>query len=113
MSDKIYSFLGLATKARKLVTGEESCERSVKSGKVCLVIVAADASDNTKKKFNDMCKYREIDIRFYGQKEFLGRYTGKEIRAVVAVLDNGFAKRLIELLDGTDLENGGRQYGEI
>ena len=59
MVERIYSFLGLATKAGKLISGEETCERALKLGKVFLVIVSDDASDNTKKKFNDMCKYRK------------------------------------------------------
>lgn len=71
MVDRIYSFLGLATKAGKELSGEETCERALKSGKVYLVIVSADASDNTKKKFNDMCSYRSVQIRFFGSKDML------------------------------------------
>ncbi|MCX7923891.1 MAG: ribosomal L7Ae/L30e/S12e/Gadd45 family protein [Clostridia bacterium] len=112
MENKIYSFLGLATKARKLVSGEDGCEKAIKSGKVFLVIVAGDASDNTKKKFTNMCKYRELEIRFFGVKELLGRYTGKEMRSVLAVADQGFAKRLIELIDAVTLESGGEIIGK-
>ena len=112
MTNKIYSFLGLATKAGKLLSGEETCERAVKSEKVCLVIVAADAANNTKKKFGDMCKYRGIQIRFFGEKELIGRYIGKKIRSVVAFSEIGFAKRIIEILDDTDLEDGGMDIGK-
>jgi ribosomal protein L7Ae-like RNA K-turn-binding protein len=113
MSDKIYSFIGLATKAGKLVSGEDGCERAIKGGKANLVIVAEDASDNTKKAFNDACKYRNVAIKFFGTKEFLGRYTGKKIRAVVAIIDNGFAKHLIEMLNVRSQEDGGGQFGKI
>ena len=107
MVDRIYSFLSLATKAGKVVSGEETCERSLKSGKVFLVIVAVDASDNTKKKFSDMCKYRSIDIRYFGEKKLLGRYVGKDMRSMVAVIDRGFAGRLRELIDSIGIEHGG------
>lgn len=107
MTDRIYSFLGLATKAGRLVSGDDTCERMLKSGKAKLVIVAADASQNTRKSFDDMCKYREIPIRYFGEKELLGRYIGKEKRAVVALLDNGFAEKLKELIDNSNKEFGG------
>jgi ribosomal protein L7Ae-like RNA K-turn-binding protein len=102
MADRIYSFIGLATKARKLLSGDETCERAIRAGKVILVLVAGDASENTKKKFQDMCKYRNISIRVFGMKDELGRYAGKDTRSVAAILDSGFAKRLMELIDGED-----------
>ena len=53
--NKILSLIGLATKAGRTVSGEFSTEKEVKSGRAALVIVADDASDNTKKKFKNMC----------------------------------------------------------
>ena len=38
----------MATKAGKLLSGEFSVEKAIKQRKVKLVIVAGDASDNTK-----------------------------------------------------------------
>lgn len=99
MTDRIYSFLGLATKAGKLVSGDETCERALNRSLASLVIVAEDASHNTKKKFTDACNYRNIAIRVFGQKEMLGKFTGKNIRSVVAILDKSFSKRLMEMID--------------
>lgn len=105
MTDKVYSFIGLATKARKLISGEETCERALKGTDVSLIIVAEDASQNTKKKFADSCKFRNIEIRVFGKKEMLGKYTGKNIRSVVAILDKGFSKKLMEMID-CSIDNG-------
>ena len=55
--NKVMSYLGLATRAGKVQSGEFSTEKSVKSGRAALVMVAEDASDNTKKKFTNMCTY--------------------------------------------------------
>jgi len=99
MTDKIYSFLGLAKKAGKLVTGDETCERALKGSSVSLVIVADDASHNTKKKFIDACDFRNTKIRIFGKKDMLGKFTGKNIRSVVAILDKNFSKRLMEMID--------------
>ncbi len=107
MVDKIYSFLGLATKAGKLVSGEDACDRAIKSGKAYLVIVSEDASENTRKKFSDISGYRKLEMRCFGEKELLGRYTGKDIRSVIAITNKGFAGRLIEMIDGYGSEHGG------
>ena len=52
--------LGLAQRAGKLVSGDETCEITIKSNKCCLVIVSLDASEKTKKKFKDMCSNLHI-----------------------------------------------------
>jgi ribosomal protein L7Ae-like RNA K-turn-binding protein len=97
----------LATKAGKTVSGEESCEKALKRGNVKLVLVAQDASDNTKKHFTNMCKYRGVDIRIFGEKNLLGKYTGKVMRAVVGILDENFSKQLIKLIDNQNSGTGG------
>lgn len=98
--NKVLSLLGLATKAGKISSGEFSTEKAVKEGKACIVIVSEESSDNTRKKFRDMCAYYEVPIYFYGTKEELGNAMGKEFRASLAVNDRGFAKAIEKLLVG-------------
>ena len=50
---KIYSYIGLATKAGKAVSGEFSTEKAIKERKAKLVLISKEASDNTKKKFQN------------------------------------------------------------
>lgn len=88
--NKVMSYLGLATRAGKVQSGEFSTEKSVKSGKAALVLVAGDASDNTKKKFTNMCTFYKVPIYIYGTKETLGASIGKELRASLALEDTGF-----------------------
>lgn len=97
--DKVLSYLGLAKKAGKLAAGEFLTEKSIYEQKAFLVIVATDASDNTKKKFSDKCSYRKIPILFYKTKEELGTATGRAIRASMAVNDEGFAKAIMKILN--------------
>lgn len=96
---QILSQLGIAMKAGKLVSGEYLVEKAVKEMKAYLVVVAEDASDNTKKHFSDMCQYRDIPIRFFGEKEEIGRTIGKAYRASIAVTDEGFAKSILKKMD--------------
>lgn len=98
-TDKALGLIGIATKARKVVSGEFMTESAVKSGSAMLVILADDASDNTKKKFSNMCEFYEVPLRIYGTKDELGRAMGKEFRASLAVTDKGLAKAVMEKMD--------------
>ena len=97
--DKVLSLLGLAARGRNLVSGEFSTEKAIKEGKASLVIVGADASNNTRKMFTNMCNYREIPIYFYSDKEALGRAIGKQMRASVAVTHQGMAENIRKNLE--------------
>lgn len=97
--DKVLSLIGLATKAGQTASGEFMTEREVKTGRAALVIVAGDSSDNTKKKFRDMCEFYKVPIYFYGDKDTLGHAMGKEFRASLAILDEGFAKGIRKQLE--------------
>jgi ribosomal protein L7Ae-like RNA K-turn-binding protein len=107
IQNKILSYIGLATKAGKIASGEFMTEKSIKEGRARLVIVAKDASDNTKKNFSDMCAYYRVPIYFFADKATLGHGMGKEMRASLAILDEGLAKAA-----GKQLKEGGREYGE-
>ena len=48
-NSKVYSMLSIARKAGKVRSGEFSTEKSVKTGRSFLVVIAGDASDNTKR----------------------------------------------------------------
>ena len=91
--------LGIATKAGKVVTGEFSTEKAIKTGKAYLVIVAGDASDNTKKRFADSSAFYHKNIITVGEKSELGRAIGKDDRSVLTVNDKGFAKKIAEMLN--------------
>ena len=97
-NSKVLSMLGLAAKAGKVASGEFSTEKEVKSGRAALVIVADDASDNTKKKFKNMCDFYHVPIYFYKDKDTLGHAMGKQFRASLAILDEGFAKGILKEL---------------
>ena len=56
-----------------------------------LQMITPYSSDNTKKKFTNMCEFYQVPIYFFGDKESLGHGMGKEMRASLAILDQGFA----------------------
>ena len=98
MQSKVLSLLGLACRGHNLVSGEYQTENAVKTGDAMLVIVAEDASDNTKKLFTDKCSYYEVPVYLYGTKESLGRAIGKDLRSSLAVCDAGLADAVVKAL---------------
>ena len=96
---KVLGTLGMAMKAGEVVSGEFMTEKAIRDGQARLVIVAEDASDNTKKKFSNSCHFYHIPYTEFGEKEALGKAIGKQYRATVAVTDAGFAKSLSKKLD--------------
>lgn len=94
--NKVLSLLGIAMRGRNLVSGEFQTEEAVKTGTAMLVIVAEDASANTKKLFHDKCSFYEVPVYEYGTKEELGRAIGKDMRSSLAVCDAGLADAIIK-----------------
>ena len=103
-NNRALSLIGLATKAGKTVSGEFSTEKSIKTGKGYLAVVAEDSSENTKKKFRNMCSFYEVPLYIFSDKENLGHAMGKEFRASMAVQDANFAQAIIKALDGEGKE---------
>ena len=59
---KLTGLLGFAARARKLICGTDLCRDEIRRGKLSFVLVASDASDNTKKRIADACKYYEAQL---------------------------------------------------
>ena len=97
--DRVLSLIGLATKAGKCASGEFITANDTNFGKAALEIVPDDASHNTNKELRDMCKLYEVPIYIYGYKATLGHAMGKEFRASLAILDEGFAKGIRKQLE--------------
>jgi ribosomal protein L7Ae-like RNA K-turn-binding protein len=72
MNHRFFSNLGLAMRAGKLATGEEAVLNAIRSGDAKLVILAEDASENTRKKYNDKCNSYEVPLLTIGNREQLG-----------------------------------------
>lgn len=96
---KLMNMLGLALRAGKLITGEEMTITAIRKQKVDLVIVAQDASDNTKKKVRDKSAYYQIPNFEALSKEEITQALGRP-RTVLGIADPGFAKKIAGLIKG-------------
>jgi ribosomal protein L7Ae-like RNA K-turn-binding protein len=100
---EFYNFMGLCMRSGNCVYGSESCEKGIKSGRVRLVILDADISDNTRKNFSDMCAYRGVDLIELKDCERLGRSIGKKNIKVVGITDSGFSINILKKFkEGSD-----------
>ena len=92
---KVDSYLGFAARARKIVSGSDTCSISMKKGSAKLVIVAADAAENTKEKLQLEASRSGVPFRIYGSGDHLSKMTGKFGRTVFAVIDEHFAECIL------------------
>ena len=97
--NKFLSLLGLCKRAGKLSAGEVAAEQAVRGKQAYLLILSEDASKNTKKKFRNSAAYYELPLAEIGTKEELGRAIGTDMRSIIAVNEEGFAKKLKQLAD--------------
>ena len=96
---KIYGMVSLSMKAGKLAVGEERAKEAIKSGEARLIIIADDASDNTKKKFSDMAAYRNVPLISIFDRYQFGKLIGKKFSVSAVVTDKGFADSIIRLYE--------------
>ena len=79
--------------------GARETLNAVKDGSAMLVIVAEDASDNTRKLITDKCGFYQVPLKLYGTREELGRAIGKDIRSSLAIVNAGLAQSIIGYLE--------------
>ncbi len=97
--NKALGMLGMAMRARKLNTGDAVIE-DIRNKKARVVIIAKDASENTKKKITDKCHFYNVEYYFVESGDELTRAIGKHNCKAVSVVDEGFAKSLRKSLKG-------------
>ena len=109
--EKIYALLGLCMRAGKVKSGEFQTMEAIRKKTAQMVIVSLDASENTTKQFTDKCKYYDVPIFFFGDKESLGHAIGKDVRTSLAITDKGLSESLRKNLLSLEI-NGGNVNGK-
>jgi hypothetical protein len=98
MNRKVLSLLSLCQRSGNLSTGESVVEQIIQKKKAFLVLIPKDASDNTKKKFTNKCKYYNIPLVIISTKEELSNAIGKYNRSSFAVCSESFAQSILKEL---------------
>ncbi|MCA0969098.1 YlxQ family RNA-binding protein [Halobacillus litoralis] len=99
MSGSYLNLLGLAVRAGKCTFGEGAIVKEIQKKNAKVVLIANDTGKQTKKKLTDKCSFYHIPCYTVDDRDTLSQAIGKEGRVAIAVLDQGFAKKLQSLLD--------------
>lgn len=96
--NKVLGLLGLATRARKTVLGEELVLKAMAKEQQGIVFLASDAGSNITKKIQNKAKtYQYSVINNYTSNE-ISSAIGKKNRMLVLVSEQGFVKKFKEYL---------------
>ena len=101
--DNILSFLGLARRADALVMGEEPVGAAARAKDARLILIAADAAENTKRRAGHFAESGDcILLPLPYEKDALGSALGRSSVALLALTDIGFANALAQKLKALD-----------
>ena len=95
---KIKNLLGLAQRARLLVSGNFAVNEALKTEQVKLLLVTTDASERTAEEFQKISAEKNLPLIRVLTQESLGQCLGKDLRTVAAILDDGFKKSIEKVL---------------
>lgn len=109
---KVLSLLGIAMRGHNLVSGESQTLEAVRKGSAVMVVIAEDASENTRKLFANKCTYYGVPFAVFGKKEELGRAIGKDMRSSIGVCNGGLADAIMMQLEESQWAVYGRNGGE-
>ncbi|MBR5601761.1 MAG: ribosomal L7Ae/L30e/S12e/Gadd45 family protein [Clostridia bacterium] len=89
-TDRLLGAIGICRRAGKLICGVPLiCTEMRKGGTVCAVLAASDASDNTKKKLSDKCKFYGVALTYlpYTAEQLAGAVGKSAPIGAVAITD--------------------------
>jgi len=99
LEDRIASYISLANKGGKVVSGSDQVLDQLKKGTPGLLFLASDISVDIGLKFRAVAKLKGVRCTAPFTKERLGALIGKELRSVLAVLDSGFIGPMSEEME--------------
>jgi len=97
--NQVLKLLGLGQRARIVVSGDEGVRAKLERRQARLVIIAADAAPATQHDFSTLSRRFRVPFVIFGMKAELGAALGKSPRAVLTVLDQHLARRILECIE--------------
>ena len=103
MMDPILSMLGICRKAGRIEPGEEPVDAAVRARDARLLLLAADAADNTARRCAHFAEVGQcLWLRIPESKFELGRALGRSSCAILAITDTGLALAVAQRLAEVD-----------
>ncbi|MCD6551672.1 L7Ae/L30e/S12e/Gadd45 family ribosomal protein [Thermotoga sp.] len=92
---KVYSYIGFAVRARKVVFGKERIRAYIRAPrKKKLIIIAEDASDRTKRDTIVRCENKNVPYIIMFTKEELGRLLDKPGVSVIGLEEDSLIEAI-------------------
>lgn len=105
MNDPCLHLLGLARKAGRIEVGEEPVGSACRARKARVVLLAADAADNTLRRAQHFAEAgNTVCVQIPFTKGEIGMAVGRESCAMAALTDAGMAASLMKKLAAADPE---------
>lgn len=96
--DRALGLLGMAARAGAIVTGTDRVRTAVRGGGLKLVLLATDASDNSREKLLPLLVARGVSHVIRYDRNELGAAVGRGPLSAVGLVDHALADRLQVLL---------------
>ncbi|MBI1921079.1 MAG: DUF448 domain-containing protein [Geobacter sp.] len=113
MEARVTSYLALANKAGKIVSGNEQVMDFLRKGKKGVLVVASDISPDIGEKLLQTARRSNMDCFSFSTKDALGALLGKGLRSALIVTESGFLDvirnemgKYRNFLEGGAIENG-------
>jgi ribosomal protein L7Ae-like RNA K-turn-binding protein len=95
---QLLDLLGLASRARKIVSGTDSVRQGVRDGEVALILLAADASPTQRAKLTPLLEARRVPGHRVFSRDQIGAAIGRGPVAAVGITDPNFTRRAKALI---------------
>ena len=105
MNNPLLSFLGITRKSGNVVFGMDSVKKEILNGKICLLVVTSDISENSFKEISKTANLYNVEIlksdcTKYDIESATGKYS-----AIMGISDKNFSKKIISIItNGTNLK---------
>lgn len=100
MDSNSLTYIRLAFRAGRALAGTAACEKGIKKGNVCLLLMQQGLSKGTVEHFLQMCAKYRVEARIVEEEYHIGRAIGRPNILLVGVTDQGLADAARNIIDG-------------
>ena len=104
--EKIFAYLGFASKSRTAKAGEQAVLAHLKKNDVFLLVISESAQPKAIERWKRRAEQYQVPYIIFGSQEDLGRAIGTSYKTVIALTDK-------KLADAILLCNGGALWGKL
>lgn len=94
IKDRVGGYVGLAARARQIISGQALCRQALNSGKGHLIVLAEDVSEPIRARFTGLSQGKGVPMVIIGTKDDLGRWVGKSARSALLIRDVHLAEAI-------------------